>query len=179
VAEDDELLALIHESGGVSLLIGFESVSEESLRSVGKWKLRLLRSYPAAIENIQSHGIVVDAAFVVGFDSDGPGVFDDLRRFLLENNLFLFNISVLTPFPGTRLRARLEREGRLLDTGWDNHHFLGVNFVPKQIPPAELQRRVLTAFGDLWHDAEFHRRKLSHFRRIYRELYRAQMTAQR
>lgn len=173
VAEDDELLELIRESGGVSLLIGFESVSEESLGSIGQWKQRQLKNYPKAVERIQSHGIVIQGTFIVGFDSDELSVFENIRRFLLENHVYIFNIGMLTPFPGTRLRERLAQEGRLLDTDWDNHNFFGVNFMPKQIPPAELQKNLLETFRELLYDPEFQRRKISYFRGIYRDLYRS------
>jgi radical SAM superfamily enzyme YgiQ (UPF0313 family) len=45
---------------------------------------------------------------------------------------------ILTPYPGTPLFARLEREGRILDRDWAHYDTAHVVFRPKRMAPEEL-----------------------------------------
>ena len=81
VAYDDDLLDLLYPSGCRQVLIGFESPRQESLNQIDtvNWKLRQRDHYLEAIEKIQRRGVSVCGCFVVGFDSDTPSIFDELR----------------------------------------------------------------------------------------------------
>lgn len=116
IADDDELLELLVKSGCSFLLIGFESVSEDSLRGVDRsdWKLNRVKTYSTSIKKIQSKGIGILGAFIVGLDNDDKTIFSQLIDFVVKHNLFETQVTISTPLPGTRLRDRLEREGRLL-----------------------------------------------------------------
>ncbi len=179
IARDERLLGRMHQSGCLFLFIGFESISPEGLDTIDRqnWKLKQLRSYPQAIERIQANGIIVLGSFIVGLDSDDISVFDALERFIGENHVYRFHISVLTPYPGTRLRERLEREGRLLDTPWSNYTMWDVNFKPKRMSAEELgdgHRRLLMRLTR----PEMLKREREHFREIYRELHRRKQRAE-
>ncbi len=52
-----------------------------------------------------------------------------------------FLTSVLTPFPGTRLTARLEKEGRILSRDWRLYDMNTVVYRPANFTPDDLQRR--------------------------------------
>ena len=81
------------------------------------------------IEKIQARGVSVCGCFIVGLDADTPAVFDELRAFIERSRLLEVQITVLTPFPGTRLYDRLLAEGRLLYPGaWDRCTLFDVNF---------------------------------------------------
>jgi len=169
VAEDEELLDLLYRSGCVSLIIGFETVAERSLASVEPWKGRQREKYLNAIDRIQRHGIGIMGTFVVGLDEDDPSVFDQLRDFALESNLFRFYISVVTPYPGSRLWARLRDENRLLPTDWSNYDLWGVNFRPKRMTIEQLQQGLVRLFREI-HVPGVEVRKKAYFREIYRRL---------
>jgi len=173
IARDEPLLGRMQESGCLFLFIGFESVSAAGLDAIDRhnWKLKQLQQYPQAIERIQANGIIVLGSFLVGLDSDDLSVFEALESFIRDNHVFRFHISILTPYPGTRLRERLEREGRLLDTPWSSYTMWDVNFRPQQMSPEELgegHRRLLMRLTR----PEMLRREREHFRGIYRELHR-------
>ena len=169
VAEDEELLALLYQSGCVSLIIGFETVAENTLTSIDPWKGRQREKYLSAIDRIQRHGIGIMGTFIVGVDGDDPSVFDQLRDFALESNIFRFYISVVTPYPGSRLWRRLKEEKRLLDTEWSNYDLWGVNFQPKEMTIQQLQEGVLRLFREI-HAPEVEEKKKAYFREIYRKL---------
>ena len=120
VADDPELLTLMHDAGCAEVLIGLESPTAQGIAGVEQrrdWKQSRFGDYQAAIERIQSHGIAVNGCFVLGLDGDGPEVFEAVERFVHESGQFDVQITVMTAFPGTPLYARLKAEGRLLDRG--------------------------------------------------------------
>jgi radical SAM superfamily enzyme YgiQ (UPF0313 family) len=143
VGEDEELLEQLHESGCAELLIGLESPDEVGLRGIelrSDWKRRQWPRYRGAIERIQSAGVRVLGCFVLGLDSQGPEVFDQVYEFVAETELYDVQVTIETPFPGTPLYARLQREGRLLVDGcWDRCTLFDVNFVPSRMGAQELR----------------------------------------
>src|SRR5947199_786757 len=143
VAKDDELLALMRDSGCQQVLIGLESPRRASLDGVElktNWKARQQDEYHAAIAKIQSYGVTVNGCFILGLDGDTPEVFDDVFEFVKNSGLYEVQITFLTAFPGTPLYARLKREGRIIrDKAWELCTLFDINFKPKAMSVAELQ----------------------------------------
>ncbi len=137
VAKDDELLKLMKESGCGAILIGFESISEQNLSSMGK-NINLKSDYAAAIKKIQSLGILVHSSFILGYDYDTPQAFDELIEFIQNNRLLMPLINILTPFPGTKLFKRFEAEGRIIHKNWNEYDSETVVFRPSLMTPDEL-----------------------------------------
>lgn len=147
VAQDDELLALMRDSGCQQILIGLESPRRASLNGIetqANWKLRQQDKYSAAIAKIQSYGITVNGCFILGLDGDTPDVFDEVFHFVKHSGLYEVQITFMTPFPGTPLYRRLQSEGRLLREGaWELCTLFDINFKPKNMSVAELQNGFL------------------------------------
>jgi radical SAM superfamily enzyme YgiQ (UPF0313 family) len=117
-ARDDRLLDKMAEAGCMLALIGFESLSEASLRQMGKPWNRVSGDYRAVVRKFQQRGMSVYGTFVFGYDAD---TVDSVRRnldFALEANLEVANFNPLTPTPGSPLYDRLLHEGRLLSRQW-------------------------------------------------------------
>jgi radical SAM superfamily enzyme YgiQ (UPF0313 family) len=156
VHEDDELLELMRRSGCAEVLIGLESPTEPSLAGVElktDWKRRRWPEYRDAVRRIQSHGIRVNGCFVLGLDGQTPDVFDGVLDFARETELFDVQITLLTPFPGTPLYDRLERQGRLTHAGaWERCTLFDVNFQPQGMTAGELRaglhRLAVELYGD-------------------------------
>ncbi len=156
VAREPDLLRRMRDSGCVSVLLGLEDVVPDGLASLSRFKRGLIDRYAEDVINIQAHGVQVCGAFIFGTDAHDEGVFEGVRAFSLETGMARLQASVLTPLPGTRVRRRLEAEGRLLDKPWSNYNFFGVNFVPRRIGAAELRRGTVTAL--LEHPGRWERR---------------------
>jgi radical SAM superfamily enzyme YgiQ (UPF0313 family) len=116
--DDEELLALAAKAGCSGVYIGFESPSPEGLLELRK-KFNLLkgRDFRASVRRIQRHKILVVGSFIIGLDSDKPGIgkrtADAASHYGVDNLNTLF----LTPLPGTRLWEQMKSEGRVtLDT---------------------------------------------------------------
>ncbi len=165
IADDDELLKLLFETGCRQLLIGFESIAPATLSGIDRagWKRRHLERYQDAIRRIQNAGISVNGCFIVGNDGDTPAVFEELRDFIERSELLDAQITILTPFPGTRLLQRLQHEGRLLyEHFWDRCTLFDVVFEPKNMTVAQLEE------GHMWLMQEVYgEERLSRSRRRY------------
>ena len=60
-----------------------------------------------AIEAIQSSGVAVNGCFILGADGETDESVDRLVRFIDDSPLAEVQLTLQTPFPGTRLRDRL------------------------------------------------------------------------
>jgi radical SAM superfamily enzyme YgiQ (UPF0313 family) len=171
VAQDEELLRAMHDSGCRTLLIGFESVREDNLQGVNEnmWKAKQLAHYKAYIHRIQKQGIGVYASFILGFENDTPQTVGEIIDFVNSNNLIGGHATILTPLPGSRLRARLAGEGKILDRGWKWYTLWNAVIKHENFSPDELERGVMTIFKGIY-NPESNKRRSEHFKRIYGEL---------
>lgn len=138
IAQDKELLRLAARSGCFGLFIGFESLSNNSLKQVGK-KTNRVEDYNTAIKKIHDSGIGIVGAFIFGFDSDDNGVFEETVKFIDRNQLELASFSILTPLPGTQLYGEMEEQGRIIDRDWAKYTCGEVVFRPKLLTVDQLQ----------------------------------------
>lgn len=170
VAEDDEMLGLMRDSGCQQVLIGLESPRRASLSGIelkSDWKARQQECYRGAIEKIQSYGITVNGCFILGLDGDTPEVFDDVLQFVRESGLYEVQVTFMTAFPGTPLYARLKTEGRLLrDRAWELCTLFDINFRPRNMSGAELQAGLLKLAKQLYSAEETNRRRRQFKRRL-------------
>ena len=174
-ADDLELIDLMAESGCQQVLVGFESPSKRSLDGIdrGNWKSKRRDTYEHFIAAVQSRGVTVNGCFILGLDSDTPEVFEEIADFVKHTGLLETQVTVLTPFPGTRLYDRLKAEGRLLqDEYWDRCTLFDVNFVPRHMSVEELETGMRWLFEQLYSQEEQQRR-----RRHFMELQKTRWSA--
>jgi len=175
VAEDDELLGLMRDSGCAQVLIGLESPSRSALDGMEErtnWKAKQLDRYARAISRIQDRGITVNGCFILGLDGTDMGSFDDVWNFARASGLYEVQITIMTPFPGTPLYTRLQAEGRILREGaWELCTLFDVNFRPDRMSVSELER----GFRDLaekLYSTDCTRQRREGYRKRLRELGR-------
>ena len=162
IVDHPDLLSALRPSGCYQLLIGLESLSGDSLRRVEStgWKAGRVGGYVEAVRTIQDHGVTVNACFIVGLDGDTPEVFDAIRRFDEEARPLEIQVTVLTPFPGTALFHRLQREGRLDPVPfWNQCTLFDVTYEPVGMTREELRKGLRDLFKDLYSEQAFQRRK--------------------
>ncbi len=172
IAEDEELLGLMRESGCRQVLIGLESPTTSGLDGVEQrrnWKLGKLSTYEAAIRAIQKQGITVNGCFILGLDGDTEEVFGRVYDFIERTGLYEAQLTVLTPFPGTPLYRRLEQEGRLLEKeAWHKCTLFDVNYIPKQMSVERLERGLVELSKKVY-DAAFIQGRRRRFFKTLRE----------
>lgn len=162
VADDEELLDLMRRAGCRQVLIGLETLSADDLNALDAtgWKGRQRDRYLEAIRRIQSYGVSVNGCFILGGDSDTPETFRELRDFIEESGLLEVQLTVLTPFPGTRLHERLRSEGRLLyEDAWDRCTLFDINFQPRNMSVEELEDGLVWIMGQVYNEEQYLKRK--------------------
>jgi radical SAM superfamily enzyme YgiQ (UPF0313 family) len=138
LAHDPELLRAAGESGCIGLFVGFESLNEASLAAMGKTTNRA-GSYLLDARAFRDNGIGILGSFVLGYDGDTPDVFGEILRFCEEARLEAAIFPILTPYPGTAVRARLEAEGRITSNAWEDYDMGHVTFRPMGMTAEQLQ----------------------------------------
>jgi radical SAM superfamily enzyme YgiQ (UPF0313 family) len=142
-AHDEEFLALLANSGCKGVLIGFETLDPDNLRSMKKNFNTMRGGYVKALENLRRYNIRVYATFVFGYENDTPASFAKTVNFAIDQRFYIAAFNHLTPFPGTPLYQRLQQEGSLRFEAWwldDAYRYNDVPFRPKRLQPEEMTR---------------------------------------
>ena len=142
-AHDEEFLQLLSNSGCKGVLIGFESLDPETLRSMKKRFNTMRGGYAVALKNLRRYNIRVYGTFVFGYQNDTPETFDSTVEFAIEQRLYIAAFNHLTPFPGTALYRRLKDENRLRFDAWwldDEYRYNDVPFNPERLNHDDVTR---------------------------------------
>jgi radical SAM superfamily enzyme YgiQ (UPF0313 family) len=158
VTNDPSLVREMARSGCTGVFVGFESLTGANLDDARK-KTPRPEDYARRIELLHRHGIQVNGSFILGFDHDGPDVFERLVRWIEEVHLECATFHILTPYPGTPLFRQLESEGRILHRNWDLYDTAHAVFRPRQIAPTELEAGYAWCYRRLFTLASIWRRR--------------------
>lgn len=131
LADDDELMKMMIEAGFDVLFVGIETPNEKSLEECNKIPNRG-RDLLASAKKMQQFGFVVDAGFILGFDSDDETTFASLEEFIGRSGIITAMVGLLNAPRGSRLHDRLQSEGRLVNEEivGDNTAY-STNIIPK------------------------------------------------
>jgi radical SAM superfamily enzyme YgiQ (UPF0313 family) len=149
IGVDDELLDLFEKSGCKGLLIGFESVNQETQKSMRKG-VNKVYEYELLMDKLHSHGIMVMGCFAFGSDDDEIDVFLRTVNLCLEAKIDLPRFSVITPFPGTDYYRQLEMEKRIIETDWSMYDVEHVVYKPKNMTVKELEEGIKWAWNEAY-----------------------------
>jgi radical SAM superfamily enzyme YgiQ (UPF0313 family) len=141
-ASDPKLMNLMVRSGCAGLVVGFESRDPANLAAMNKQFNLAGGSYDEAVERIRDSGIMLWAAFLLGYDHETAGSIRETVDWALSRKFAFAAFNVLTPYPGTAFYERMKAEGRLLYDGcwWlhDDYRFGHAAFRPGRLSPEEL-----------------------------------------
>lgn len=155
------LLEKAAASGLRSLFVGFETLSADNLRAQHKTQ-NLNRDYAAAAQRLHDLGVMVNASFVFGMDGDDTSVFDRTVDWAIEHGIETATFHILTPYPGTRLYARMAAQGRLTSNDWDLYDTRHVVFRPAKMSSMDLETGYWRAYqkfyrwGSIFRSARAH-----------------------
>lgn len=149
IGDNEELLDVFEKSGCKGLLIGFESVNQETQKSINKGVNRV-DEYKNLMEKLHKRGIMVMGCFAFGSDEDQKDVFKRTVDLCVEAKIDLPRFSVITPFPATQFYNELESEGRIVDRDWAMYDVEHCVYKPKNMTKEELEEGIAWAWKEAY-----------------------------
>lgn len=117
IAQDKELLDLAVKSGLKGCLIGFETVSQETLLDIKKGFNSVNKFYNAA-NILHDNGVAIMGCFVFGLDCDDKGCFERTIEFVNKANIDVPRFTINTAYPGTPYYEKMKAANRIIETDW-------------------------------------------------------------
>ncbi len=132
-----------------SLFVGFETINPANLRDQHKFH-NLHRGYGTAIKRLHDNGVMVNGSFVFGLDNDDKDTFARTVDWAVSQGIETATFHILTPYPGTRLHARMEKQRRITSRDWDLYDTRHCVYRPAQMSPAALEAGYWRAYKDFY-----------------------------
>ena len=137
------LMDLLEQAGNWGNVMGFESITAQSLRETRKSpNIPHFSGYANEVKVLRDHGMQSWAAFTLGYDHDTPESIAATVDFAMDSKFTFAAYNILMPYPNTPLYRKLEEEGRLLYDGkWWLHpeyRFNSAAYVPTKMTADEL-----------------------------------------
>lgn len=143
IADDPELMDLAAESGCKGLLLGFEDVAQETIHGINKG-CNNVDEYKRVVSELHQRGISINGTFMFGMDGQDTDSFKRTVDFVHEVKIDLPRYAIYTPFPGTPVYSRMEKEGRILSRNWALYDAQHVVYKPMNMTPDQVVE------GQLW-----------------------------
>jgi radical SAM superfamily enzyme YgiQ (UPF0313 family) len=152
-------------AGCTGVFVGFESLHPDNIADSRK-KSSQPADYARRVRILHDHGIQVNGSFVLGFDHDGPDVFQRTAEWIEANRLECATFHILTPYPGTPLFRQMQSEGRLLHTDWSRYDTAHVVFRPRRMAVAQLAEGYAWCYDRLFSHRSIWRRRPADWRAV-------------
>jgi len=156
-----DLIERAAEAGLRSLFVGFESLTPGNLVSSNK-RQNLGRDYKAVTDRLHHLGIMINGSFVFGMDDDEEDVFRRTVDWAVESGITTATFHIQTPYPGTRLFARMQEQSRIVTRDWQLYDTRHVVFRPARMKPEALKEGYDRAYREFYRWSSIARASRSH-----------------
>jgi hypothetical protein len=135
LADDSALMEAMQDVGFFAIFVGIESPDETTLVAMQK-RQNTHRSIAESIHKIYSHGMFVNAGFIIGFDTEKGSVASGIIDCIEATGIPVNMAGLLFALPTTQLTRRLAAAGRLHDNfdvapdGVGDQCTAGINYDP-------------------------------------------------
>lgn len=141
---DDEMLALMQETGLYLISLGIESGSDRILELMRK-SLTVAKTREA-VAMIHRHKIAIAGFFILGFPGETRADMEATVKLSLELPLVRANYFTYLPFPGTESYRLLEESGELAAVDWQRFFFMNAAYTPQGFTRDEIKNIQRNAF---------------------------------
>lgn len=139
-AVDEELLKILKEANCKQVTFGIESGNQRVLGML-KNNRTTVEQNKAAIKLVKDAGILSTGSFMIGNPGETEEEIEETRKFIIENDLDGFGVSVTTPFPGTKLWEMCKEKKVIPDKiNWREFNLNKLTFVLSEIPPKRMEQ---------------------------------------
>lgn len=115
---DDEIISKMKEAGCSMIAIGLESGSDESLEKMKKGTT--VMDNRKAVELIKKHGLKIFGFYMIGFPWETKEHIEQTKKLIFELDTDFIEISIVTPFIGTKLYEMTKEKFENSITGCDS-----------------------------------------------------------
>ncbi|OGX39628.1 MAG: hypothetical protein A2984_00815 [Omnitrophica WOR_2 bacterium RIFCSPLOWO2_01_FULL_41_12] len=147
-AKDNALLNLMAQAGCKVVCVGFESINQKSLKAYQK--NQTLEEIIHAIRSFHQRKIKIHGMFVLGSDNDSAKTVWETLKFAIKQKIDTIQMSILTPFPGTKVQKDLETEKRIFTRDWSLYDGQHIVFNPKLMSARDLQVHIVRAYAKFY-----------------------------
>ncbi len=137
IGHNDELLEIFKKSGCKGILLGLESVNQETQKDINK-RINSVDEYEDLIRKLHDKGILIMGCFAFGSDEDEKDVFERTAKLCIDAKIDLPRFSIITPFPGTPFYKELKEQDRITETDWSLYDVEHVVYRPANMTKQEL-----------------------------------------
>ncbi|HEY7446522.1 MAG TPA: radical SAM protein [Vicinamibacterales bacterium] len=157
----DDLIERAAAAGLRSIFVGFETLTPSNLAHANK-RQNLGRDYQAVTNRLHDLGVMINGSFVFGMDDDDGDVFRRTVDWALEQGMTTATFHIQTPYPGTKLFARMQAQGRIVTRDWDLYDTRHVVFQPARLTPEVLKEGYDWAYREFYRWSSIVRGSLAH-----------------
>ncbi|MCX6695065.1 MAG: radical SAM protein [Candidatus Altiarchaeota archaeon] len=150
IHRNPDLIPLLSEHGCYRVSVGVESGVQDVLDSYGKEIT--VEQAKNVISLMKDSSMLGYWYFILGSGGayDTPEVIEKSINFMGECDFDVAQVSMLTPFPGTRLYDRLKNEGRLLTGDWSLYDGSHCVYTPSGMTAAQMEKYFMEAYRNLY-----------------------------
>jgi len=140
-----QMIKKMSEAGFWSVLIGIESVNDETLKDMNK--RMTFNEVAKAIQILHSYNISVFGSVIIGFDLNATE--EDIIKeinYMKKINVDILVLNLLTPYPGTPIYKELEEKGFITTKDWTKYTPFKPVYRTSQLTSEKLQELLQYAF---------------------------------
>jgi len=156
-----DLLEKAAKAGLRSLFVGFETLNNENLKQSNKHH-NIGRDYELAIKRLHDNGVMINASFVFGLDSDNNDVFKRTVEWAVNNGITTATFHIATPYPGTKFYDKMQKAGRITTKNWDLYDTRHVVFKTKNISATDLKNGYDYAYKEFYRYKSIYKAAMQH-----------------
>jgi len=164
LATETELLRVMRETDFRYIFVGVESPDDDALIEAQKTQNRKV-SVVEAVRTLAAYGMIVNAGFILGFDSETRKTADNMVDLIQRAGICMAMLGMLCAIPNTQLARRLTRERRLfamdrvyaLSTTDIDQTTTGLNFVTRR-PRVEILRDQVKVLKHVYDPRSYYQR---------------------
>ena len=151
IVRNEDVVAKLRSVGNNWILMGIESDSPERLKEFSKH----INAADAtkAVRILNDNDIFSQSMFVIGSRKDTADSIERLRRFSLDLGTCFALYTVLTPYPGTEIRAEAERNGWIEDENYAHYDMAHAIMPTETLTRMEVQRELFYCYKDFYGSA--------------------------
>lgn len=183
LGDDKKLLELMQAADFRMVFMGVETPDEEVLMQTQKSQ-NTMHPIVDRVNMLYKHGIVALGGFIMGFDTERPGMDDRMIKCIEDTTICMATVGLLVALPNTQLTRRLQKEGRLLDSRGvvvpqdqkdyrlvihsevaGDHTTSGLNFITKR-PQHEVLREYRNVIANIYAPKAYFARTVETVRRL-------------